>query len=110
MKTNTTVYLGVDDLNASAISPVFTSPDGEPWATVTLGDAFGGSAQVVLHNDPGLGANPLHVAATLERLAAELRLAFARWISSSDSDQWVAVRDAIATAEAITQANAKRVA
>lgn len=107
MRSSTVVYLGPDDLTDSAVSPIFTGIDGEPWCTLTLGSIFAG---VVLHNDPVLGANPINVAETLERLAGEIRTQFSRWVASPESDTWTAVRDAIATAEAITQANAPKVA
>ena len=103
MHTTTTVYLGVADLEASATSPVFADADGYPWTTVTLG-GFDTAGQVVIHLDPRDGANPLHLAEHLERLAKDLRNDFSRWVASPESDGWTAVRKVLATADAITQA------
>jgi hypothetical protein len=107
MHSSTVVYLGTDDLADACVSPVFTGQDGAPWATVSFGDPFSGNRHpFVLHTDPAHGANPLHLAECLERMARELRVEFSRWCASPDSDTWTQVRKVVAVAEAMTEANA----
>lgn len=106
MHTRTTLYLGLADLEASAVSPVFTDDDGNPWATVTFGGFETHGGQVDIHIDPRDGTNPIVLAEHLERLANDIRSDFSRWVATPEADSWTAVRKVIATADAIAKANA----